>query len=372
MLLDLFRHAPTRENIRQFEDELDKASTAREVLRPRIQAQLTRFGGYGNGKATIGRGGWLFYTPGITAVGGPPFLDPEVQAARRIAAETAGDPPVSPDPRPAVLDFARFLAGRGIRLVVFPVPDKAGLQPLELHGRAETPAARARAQPGRGAIRGRARGGRGAGVRSDAERARGRRAAPLHEAGHALDAGVDGRGRRAARRFPRGAGSRPARPWGGARPRWRTVARTMSRVGDITDMLGLPERQTLFAPESQTIHEVQDATGAPFEPSDRGTVLLLGDSFTNVFSLEPMGWGTSAGLAPQLARALGRGRRRDRAATTPARTRPGGCCSTRSPAARIAWQERRVVVWELASRELAVGDLKPIDWSSLAAGGAAR
>ena len=33
---------------------------------------------------------------------------------------------------------------------------------------------------------------------------------------------------------------------------------------------------------------------------------MLGDSFTNVFSLEPMGWGTSAGLAPQLARALGR------------------------------------------------------------------
>src|SRR6185369_8591532 len=128
VLLDLFRHAPTRENIRQFEDELDKASTAREFLRPRIQAQLTRFGGYGNGKATIGRGGWLFYTPGITAVGGPPFLDPEVQVARRSAAETAGDPPVAADPRPAVLDFARFLARRGVRLVLFPVPDKASLQ----------------------------------------------------------------------------------------------------------------------------------------------------------------------------------------------------------------------------------------------------
>src|SRR5207344_1759404 len=29
VLLDLFRHAPTRENIRQFEEDLDKASTAR-------------------------------------------------------------------------------------------------------------------------------------------------------------------------------------------------------------------------------------------------------------------------------------------------------------------------------------------------------
>ena len=51
---------------------------------------------------------------------------------------------------------------------------------------------------------------------------------------------------------------------------------------------------------------MQDPTGAPFEPSDKGQVLLLGDSFTNVFSLEPMGWGTSAGLGAQLARALDR------------------------------------------------------------------
>ena len=171
VLLDLFRHAPTRENIRQFEDELDKASTAREFLRPRIQAQLTRFGGYGNGKATIGRGGWLFYTPGITAVGGPPFLDPEVQAARRLAAETAGDPTVSPDPRPAILDFARFLAGRGIRLVVFPVPDKASLQPLELHGRARDVGRPAR-NPDAARFAAELEAARGAGVRSDAGRAR--------------------------------------------------------------------------------------------------------------------------------------------------------------------------------------------------------
>ena len=75
-----------------------------------MQAELTRFGGYGNSKATIGRGGWLFYAPGITALGGPPFLDPDVLAAR---ARSAGDAPVSPDPRPAVLDFARFLGARG-------------------------------------------------------------------------------------------------------------------------------------------------------------------------------------------------------------------------------------------------------------------
>jgi alginate O-acetyltransferase complex protein AlgJ len=372
VLLDLFRHAPTRENIRQFEDELDKASTAREYLRPRVQAQLTRFGGHGNGKATIGRGGWLFYTPGITAVGGPPFLDPEVQAARRSAAETAGDPPVSPDPRPAVLDFARFLASRGIRLVVFPVPDKVSLQPLELHGRARD-------------------AGRGAPARNpDALRF----AAELEAAGvlvfdptpPALAAGEPPRfmkqdthwtpawmeavaGQLAELLVARGLV--PREPGAERARAWKTVARTMSRVGDVTDMLGLPEGQTLFAPESQTIHEVQDATGAPFEPSERGTVLVLGDSFTNVFSLEPMGWGTSAGLVPQLARALGRD------VDVIARNDAGAHATRRMLFDALAGGEDRlagktVVVWELASRELAVGDFKPIDWSSLAAGGAAR
>ena len=60
----------------------------------------------------------------------------------------AGEPAVHPDPRPAMLAFHRALRARGIQLVLFPVPDKATMQPRELHGRgadaAELPAA---AQP---------------------------------------------------------------------------------------------------------------------------------------------------------------------------------------------------------------------------------
>src|SRR5205814_4670211 len=78
------------------------------------------------------------------------------------------------------------------------------------------------------------------------------------------------------------------------------------RVGDIVDMLKLPEGQTLFAPQKVIVHQVQDEKGQPWQPSDKADVLLLGDSFTNVFSLGAMGWGESAGLAPHLAIALGR------------------------------------------------------------------
>jgi alginate O-acetyltransferase complex protein AlgJ len=152
---------------------------------------------------------------------------------------------------------------------------------------------------------------------------------------------------------------------GEAPPRgWRSVEKTVSRVGDVTDMLGLPDGQTLFTPETHVIHEVQAPDGTPFEPSEKGTVLLLGDSFTNVFSLEPMGWGTSAGLGPQLARAL------DRDVDVLARNDAGAHATRRMLFDALAGGEDRlagktVVVWELASRELAVGDFKRIDWSSL-------
>jgi hypothetical protein len=359
VLLELFRRAPTRENIRQFEEELDKASSAREHFRPRMQAALTRFGGYGNAKATIGRDGWLFYAPGITAVGGPPFLDPEVREARRSAAETAGDPPVSPDPRPAVIDFARFLAGRGIRLVLFPVPDKASLQPMELHGRARDAAIAPARNPDLPRF---AAELAAAGVLvfdpSPAALRPGEPARFMRQDTHWTPAWMETvAGQLAQLIASQGLVRGQARGW-------RAVEKTVTRVGDVTDMLGLPEGQTLFAPEAQVIHEVQAPDGTPFEPSDRGAVLLLGDSFTNVFSLEPMGWGTSAGLGAQLARAL------DRDVDVIARNDAGAHATRRMLFDALAGGEDRlagksVVVWELASRELAGGDFKPIDWASL-------
>lgn len=364
VLMDLFRHAPTRESLRAFEDELDKSSTAREYFRPHVQAELTRLGRYGNRKATVGLDGWLYYTPGVTAVGGPPFLDPDVLAARRSGAQAAGDPSLSPDPRPAILAFARFLSGRGARLVLFPVPDKVSLQPVQLHGRTRdvqnVPPAHNPDAP--------------------------RLAAELESAGvlvfdpsppqlspadppffmrqdtHwrpewmekvAADLG----------RFLIEHGLVPPQP---ATARgWRAVEKSVSRVGDITDMLGLPEGQQLFAPETYTIHEIQDPSGTPFESNDHATVLLMGDSFTNVFSAEQMGWGASAGLGPQLARAL------DRDVDVLAQNDAGAHATRQLLYNALAGGEDRlagktVVIWELASRELAVGDFKPIDWSSLA------
>ena len=110
------------------------------------------------------------------------------------------------------------------------------------------------------------------------------------------------------------------------------------------------------------VHQVQDAAGTPWEPDASADVLLLGDSFTNIFTLEGMGWGSAAGLAPQLALALGRPL--DVIAQNDA-----GAFATRQALSRElhAGQDRlagkRVVVWEFASRELSVGDWKPLEFA---------
>jgi hypothetical protein len=369
VLRDLFRHRPTRENLRQFDDDLQKASTPREWVKPRMQELLTRHGGYGNSKAVIGRDGWLYYAPGVTAVGGPGFLDRALIASRQKDALDAGEPPLHADPRPAILDFARYLGGRGIRLVLFPVPDKASLQPVELHGRVRSASGPPARNPDTQRL---LRELEQAGVLVfDAHPAVLRAGEPARflvqdthwnsgwmesvaaDLGHFLIAhGV----------VP------PVRP--GAPPRFHFQQRTVTRLGDVADMLGLPEGQTLFRPFTEIIHEVDDEKGAPLEPSEKGSVLLMGDSFTNVFTLEQMGWGVSAGLGPHLALAL------DRDVDVIARNDAGAHATRQLLFNALGGGEDRlagktVVVWELASRELTVGDFKPIDWSSLSHGGGA-
>ncbi len=75
----------------------------------------------------VGKDGWLFYQPGVAAVGGPGFLDAALLESKAKTARDAGGAALYPDPRPAILAFGRYLADRGIKLVLFPVPDKAGL-----------------------------------------------------------------------------------------------------------------------------------------------------------------------------------------------------------------------------------------------------
>jgi hypothetical protein len=355
MLLDVFKHAPTRQSLKQYEEDLEKASYLKEAVQPRMQELFTRLGA-GNKRAVVGRQGWLFYAPGVLAVAGPGFLDPAIQRSRQKAALDEGDPAVSPDPRPAVLGLHQALARRGIRLVLFPVPDKAALQPRELHGRPVTAVGRNR-DFDRFVAEMRAAG---VPVLDPAPPALVPGEPPrfLAQDTHWTPAWMEAVAAELAA-LVRQTVPLPPVP----APRNQTALVTAERVGDIVDMLKLPEGQALFLPRKIVLRQVQDDKGQPWQPKETADVLLLGDSFTNVFSLGAMGWGEAAGLAPHLSIALGR-------EVDVLAQNDSGAYATRKllSEALLAGEDRlagkRVVIWEFASRELAVGDWRPFAYEA--------
>jgi alginate O-acetyltransferase complex protein AlgJ len=140
---------------------------------------------------------------------------------------------------------------------------------------------------------------------------------------------------------------------------YRRVARTVSNHGDIAVMLRLPESQALFPPEEVQVQQVFDRrTRLLWRPQTAARVLVLGDSFSNVYSLDAMGWGHSAGLTEQLSyhlkRPVDRILRNDAGAYATRRT-----LNRELAAGRDRLEGKRVVVWEFAARELVIGDWKP-------------
>ena len=251
-LLDLFRREPTTENLRQVEHDLEEASYAKAFVQPRLQLLLTRFGRVGNQRAVVGRGGWLYYTPGVRHVAGPGFLDPGLQRERELAERDADEAPIHADPRPAILELDAALARRGIRLVLMPVPDKAAVQAPSLHGRGQPAALPDNPDFDRFLTELRARGVAVFDARPllpgpeqpSAFLVQDTHWTPawMEHVARALGAYVTELGV---------LGPAPA-------PALHAVEQSAERVGDLVDMLKLPEDQALFLPQAVRIHSVQD------------------------------------------------------------------------------------------------------------------
>jgi alginate O-acetyltransferase complex protein AlgJ len=89
-------------------------------------------------------------------------------------------------------------------------------------------------------------------------------------------------------------------------------------------------------------------------------VLVVGDSFSNVYSLGPMGWGESAGLVEQLSAAMQRPV--DAVLRNNAAAHAGRKMLARELVhGRDRLAGKRVVIWEFAARELAFGDWRLVD-----------
>ncbi len=351
---------PTPESLRGFETALQDSSVAGRAILPPAQAILTRLG-VGNEQAYVGRRGELLYRPDVEYTAGPGFLDAAVLARKREA--SVGNERVpQPNPIPAILDFARQLRARGITLVILPVPVKPALEPealSEQRGPLQNPSyedflRRLRDKcyvfdPFLAMTAEERRTGQKPFLRTDTHWT-----PPAMEATALALAGY----LEAQRLLP----PRPRRVY-------RRGEEAVANVGDVARMLRLPPGNALLGTQAVTIRPVTDPDGATWQPRPDADVLLLGDSFSNVYSsrdsfetsgsLGGQGWGGHAGLAEQVSFSLGR-------PLDSIINNAGGSHVTREKLARQMASDParlshvRVVVWEFTQRDLASGDWRLI------------
>jgi alginate O-acetyltransferase complex protein AlgJ len=128
--------------------------------------------------------------------------------------------------------------------------------------------------------------------------------------------------------------------------------------GDLSRMLLLPDSD-LYPDISLEMDQVLSANGMLWQPDKDSPVLLLGDSFTNIYSSAGLGMGVSGGLAEHLSYQLKRG------VDLLARNDDGAYSSREMLAAELRrgsnrLTEKRIVVWQFSERELTFGDWKDI------------
>jgi alginate O-acetyltransferase complex protein AlgJ len=331
------------------DERLEETSVLRSSLLPRLQAWQTRFLELGNEQVYVGHDGWLFYRADVDYVTGPGFLEPRVLARRARGGRQWRAAP-TPDPRPALVAFQRELAGRGVQLIVVPTPVKPQVHPDALSRRvgiddiplqnpsfdrlvADLTAQGVEVFDTTPILAAGARQGEAQYLATDT---------------HWSPTAVERVAAALAERLREELTDQP--PSGYQR---RAVA--VEGRGDTAKMLELPPSSRLLPPERLRTRRVVTADGQPWRPDDGARVLLLGDSFTNIYSDPTLGFGSGAGLAEQLAFELDRPLAR-------LAMNAGGADGLRAAFRRRLESEPSrfaglaVVVYQFATRDLAQGD----------------
>lgn len=338
------------------ETDLENASVLAEWIRPAGTDFMLSVFGAGSEEAYRGRDGWLFYRPDVDFV-----------LTRALDARLAQDP--HPRPVGIIADFARQLAARGIRLIIIPVPGKISIEP-ERFARGAAADADGPLLPDGFADWKKALDTKFAEVFSDPALAE--FAPVLFDPGELLRRRAvatgepqflrtDSHWTPEAMEAVASAVAELLGPSGEAgMEEWKARKLAIEGVGDTAAMLGLPERSRWLAPQRVTINQVLEANGGPWRPDRGAGLLVLGDSYTNIFSSGALGWGESAGFAEQLARHTGRPV--DRMVRN-----DGGASATREMlAAAVARDPERLagkqtIIWQFALRELAFGEWKAVE-----------
>ncbi len=330
--MELFEDPPSAKELRKFENNLSSHSWFADAVRPLVATgRYWLFDDVGT-KAVLGRDGWWFFRTGVQFMVDRPVDDPE----KGIGVPSA----VS-----AIVDFRDQLALRGIELLVVPVPGKASVYPDQLTTRVDGPIRAEGTEALLAALE-------AEGVptvdlfaafkhyrqgKSDPARLlyqpRDTHWTPL---GAELAAGIV-----AERVQEFGFAPKVQRNY-----EIRQVQAT--HQGDVLEMMELPWVEQGYDPIAWECRQVLDAeTGQPFISSDASEILLLGDSFLNIYELDQPG---SAGFLAHLARELARPLTyivNDGGASTLVRQR------LQRNADKL--QGKRLVIWEFVERDIRFG-----------------
>ncbi|MEA4862908.1 MAG: hypothetical protein AB7F40_04630 [Victivallaceae bacterium] len=309
--------------LKRFERGLEDASLLRAWLLPPVQEFLTRYLRTGNEKVIVGHDGWLFYAPDFQYVAHPGFLRPEVMRKR---AEKDG---VQPDPVAAIVDFKEQLEKRGITLIVVPMPVKPTICGRYLGG-------------GEGVLENPSFPEFMRRLKENGVKVVELAGALSPESYLKLDTHLTPDGVSAVGTMIDGRPSDAA-----------VASEQVTNCGDIAAMLKLPDVSKVFAPQTVTLTQKADAFSRDSE------YLLLGDSFTNIYSASAMGWGEHAGLGERLAGRVGQIDMIARNDCGSYATR--AMLATELKRGRDRLAGKKYVIWEFAERELAFGDWKMID-----------
>ena len=374
---DVFRYEPTAKNLREFEHTLEEKSWFQQHLRPVLQRFLFLTVRDTGAKGVLGRDQWLFYRPDLRYLVEPDRVEAGPSDSKWV------QPPEHSTHREsveqAILRFRDQLKERGIMLVVMPVPGKPSIYPDQVTRRAVGNERQFRS-PTLELIEGLQRQGvatvdlfaafhemRGSG-------------GPLYLA---RDTHWTPKGAQiAAQKVAAKLSELHIPPL--TRKEFRTQSVTVTRWGDILDMMQIPGLRSAFAAETAECAQVLDPALGPLVPgaSDRpGTycypgqqaaVLVLGDSFCRIYQYpEPQSLGKmptaattarpaetggkrllpgSAGFISHLALALG--------SPVDAIVSDGGAATDvrrKLSTNPEILEGKRVIIWEFVERDIALG-----------------
>jgi hypothetical protein len=343
-------------DVKIYEKALEDNSFLAHATLPHTQALTAEFLGLGNEQVYLGHDGWVFYQPEVGYLSGPGFLDPAFLRARARKGHVGEEQ--QPDPVKAIVQFRDELDQRGIHLIILPAPVKPMIEPEELSSRYQAPLPIPLQNPSYPDF---VRALKDANVDvldvSDAMAQ-----AKLQTGVHQF-LRTDTHWTPEAMEASAGLLAKKIQALGlvnGAGLDLRTSSETISNTGDIVNMLKLPSYSKLYPLETATIHPVQKADGTPWTADPAASILVLGDSFSNIYSLGPMGWGASAGLVEHLSCNL------HQPVDTILRNDAGAYATREMLAKDLALGHdrlagKKILVWEFAMRELSVGNWKLIE-----------